>query len=328
MRPAGRKKMRATRRKAMNRADEPVDIRPEAGTLSRVNPTPGAVKTSAQANHRPARLGGFTLIELLVVIAIIAILAGMLLPALSRAKMKATKAACLSNEKQLLYAFIMYSDDQNDTIQRSMKADGVTWDMIGGGYWKGPVPGPDLPDNLPITEAMKRVEEGLRQSPLFQYAPSGGAYHCPGDVRTRRLRVGKGWAYDSYSKADGMNGSGWGGVVPFRKTSHIEVPSEAFVFLEEADTRDYNAGTWVIDISPPGWVDPFAIFHGNVTTFGFADGHSESHTWLEPATIKAATAAANGDFSQGFYWPGAGKNNRDYMWVYNRYRHAAWKPLP
>ena len=71
-----------------------------------------------------------------------------------------------------------------------------------------------------------------------------------------------------------------------------------------------------------------AILAGNVTTFGFADGHSESHTWLEPTTIKSATAAANGDFSQGFYWSGAGKNNRDYMWVYNRYRHAAWKPLP
>lgn len=270
---------------------------------------------------------GFTLIELLVVIAIIVILAGMLLPALGRAKLKATLAACFGNQKQLTYAFLMYADDNNDQILRSMKADGVTWEYIGGGYWKGPIPGPDLPDDISRAEAQRRVEEGLRQSPLYKYASAPATYHCPGDLRTKRLQVGKGWAYDSYSKADPMYGVGWGGIQPYAKTSQVSQPSESMVFIEEADTRDYNMGTWVIDVSPPGWVDPFAIFHGGVTTFAFADGHCESHKWVEPSTIKAATAAARGDFSQGFFWAGAGRQNRDFVWVYERYRHAGWKPL-
>ena len=72
--------------------------------------------TAAKSN--PSAHNGFTLIELLVVIAIIAILAAMLLPALSRAKAKATQAYCYNNLKQMGLAMLMYADDNNGRVPR------------------------------------------------------------------------------------------------------------------------------------------------------------------------------------------------------------------
>jgi prepilin-type processing-associated H-X9-DG protein len=158
---------------------------------------------------------------------------------------------------------------------------------------------------------------------------SAGSYHCPGDLRTKRLKPGRGWAYDSYSKANGMNGLvDWqgGAQLPYKKISAVLDPSEAMVFLEESDPRNYNLGTWVIDVAPAaGWVDPFAIFHGKTSTISFADGHADSHRWLESTTIKAATDSANGKSS--FNWTGGNNKNRDFQWVYQRYKHTKWSPL-
>ena len=165
-------------------------------------PTPEAAPAKrSQIPHGERR--AFTLIELLVVVAIIAILAAMLLPALTKGKAKATGAVCRSNEKQLITAMLMYGLDNRDAIlPTSYKGEDGQMDLYGGGFWKGPIPGPDIPIGTTVAEAMRRSMEGIKQSPLFKYCGAVGAYACPGDLRTKNLFPGQGWAYGSYSKSE------------------------------------------------------------------------------------------------------------------------------
>lgn len=267
-----------------------------------------------------ARLRAFTLIELLVVIAIIAILASLLLPALSKAKSTATGAVCQSNQKQIGLAWYMYQDENDGNM---MAAEYKGWLLAGGMFFPidWPWPPPGIKNN---EQALAYIKERLEMSPLWPYASSHEVYNCPGDGRTK-LQWGRGWTFDSYAKAGGLNNTGnmgWadGMRLHITKFSQIINPSDKYVFVEESSKYagghgGANLGPWALDPENKQWIDPVAVWHNGASTFSFADGHAESHRWLE-----VATRESSGDNSQ-FFWSGP-KNDRDFAWCLERY---AWK---
>jgi len=230
--------------------------------------------------------GAFTLIELLVVIAIIAILAGMLLPTLSRAKSKGQAIVCLSNLKQLQWAWQMYTDDNNDIMPLT------TLDNGGPPHYRAR-PGSWVLGNSVLDVSPTNLQAGT----LFPYLKAVAVFCCPNDRTLTNPQGGKRFPVNrSYTVNATLNAKG-GIIIPTPPRPFVYVeklssvvtppPSRVWVFTESSPFTAFP-GDPVLDFHIPYplpyglWGDTPTDRHSQGCNLSFADGHAQFHRWKAP----------------------------------------------
>lgn len=272
--------------------------RPRLTRHPRSGPAPR--RTSGRVECRPRRIAwdapessagrsGFTLMELLVVIAIIALLAGLLLPALSRAKESGRTARCLNNHRQLVLAWQMYAEDRQGDLPWTVDdGDGLPqFTNWVSGHLRNPY---DATNTALLVDPMR--------SQLAPYAPAAGLYKCPSD-RSRFVR--------SVAMNNRLNPvrflhpvlviGGYGtNFLVYRRLGEVRNPTRVFVILDER-SDSINEGNFAVDLSNTGtftgegtphpywWLDTPAGYHRRGVALSFADGHVERHGWQEATTL-------------------------------------------
>ena len=294
---------------------------------------PGWPQPSFRGSRR-ASSRGFTLIELLVVIAIIAILAAMLLPALSKAKCKASRTRCVSNKHQITLACVMYNNDWTDFLVPNAPVDaqslGVGW-CPGQESWVG---GPYNTD-----------ESRYKTNVLGTYVNNVNVYRCPNDSiasddgpRIRSISMNPALVGDlrtvapvAYKNMGDMIGTNnWRLFTKLNDVSSTLGPAKCWVFCDET-MYTLNDGYLQCSLSAPGFPDIPAKYDCKGNCFSFVDGHVEYVKWKYETTAPqngilavpyayGVTRASDGGPNP---WNSSGLDN-DWLWLRG---HTSW-PQP
>lgn len=231
----------------------------------------------SKLHKRPSRTA-FTLIELLVVIAIIAILAGLLLPALAKAKAHAHRIKCVANHKQLSLTWTLYQDDNEGRIALNVREASARTSLC----WVDSTIHGDTPGFVD-----KNYLIDPRRAAFARYITTAEIYLCPAERSTFRRRGATLPKIRSYSMNDLMAPltriATDPGPPPLRRTSDVLNPSETFVFIDVEPASICFGAFRVPVFNNVPWFNGPGSMHSGSGVLSFADGHVETHRWKLPA---------------------------------------------